>query len=316
MSAADRVVLYYVKETVPGVTPVASPAFKYLKATSESMKSTFQTDQSKILRPDRGEDELIQIGANVGGAVNSELFFDSHQDFWMALMCQTAWTVVDAKNQTLDNGTADVAFSVLKQFPDLAVQANHLFKGNRINSWNLNLNKKSILTQSFELLGMGFANGVMPLGLTTPTFGAIDTSDPFNGSTNISSILLDTVPFTSCIDTMSLTVSNNLRPQECLGSLAPTGYTQGKFQATMSGDIYFKDETLFDKFRLAQSFAWDMNLTDSANRILKLNFPKVKFEDFEVVAGGTGQDVIAKFKARALYDSVTNRVMRISTQLP
>jgi hypothetical protein len=316
MSAADRVLLYYVKETVPGTTPVASPAFKYLKATGESMKSIFQTDQSKILRPDRGEDELIQIGASVGGSVNSELFYSSHQDFMLALMCQNAWAVDDAKNQHADNGTFDQAFSLLKQFPDLATQANHLYKGLRVNGWSLNLNKKAILTQAFELLGMGFANGAMPLGLTTPTFGAQDTDDPYNGAANISSILLDSVPFTSCIDQMSIQVTNNLRPQECLGSLAPTGYTQGKFQVTMSGDIYFKDETLFNKYQSSTGFAWDIWLTDSQNRIIKINLPKVKFEDFEVLAGGTGQDVIAKWKARALFDPTTNRVMRLATQIP
>lgn len=317
MSSADRVKFSYAVEATPGTTP-NNATMRALRITSDSLKITYQNDQSKELSDDRVEREQIIIGATVGGDLNHEMLFDAHQDFIAAVMGRTVWTVdgVNPKKSTIDNGNALPAFSILKQFSDLS-NVNHLFKGNRVNTWNVTIPKKGIITGVFGVMGQGFANGAIGSVLTgAPTFPVASNTDPMNSSSHISAILMDDIPFTSCVDTMGFQFTNNLRPQDCLGSLIPTDYTQGRLQCTISQDIYFKDETLFNKFKNSTAFGLNLNLTDNDGNQLQFDFSRVKYEDMEIVAGGTNQDVIARCRARAFWDPVDGRMVRITAITP
>lgn len=317
MSSSDRVKYSWVAEGVPGITP-ASPQMRALRITGESLKIGFDTDTSKELSEDRVERELIVIGSTVGGDINHELLFDAHQQFMSAVLGRTGWTVdaVNPKKSTIDNGSALPAFSILKQFTDL-VNVNHLFKGLRVNTWNLTFPKKGIITGTFGLMGQGFQNGAIGTVLTgAPTFPAATNTDPMNSSSHITSILMDDIPFTSCMDTMGFQYTNNLRPQDCLGSMAPVDHTQGRLQITMTSDIYFKDETLFNKFKSGIPFSFNLNMTDNDANQLQWDYPRAKFEDMEIVASGTNQDVIARCRARFLYDPVDGRLVRMTAITP
>lgn len=312
MSSADRVKYFHVKETVPGTTP-SSAAFKAARITGESLKINYQTDQSKELRADRTEPEQIIIAANVSGDLNNELLWDAHDDLIAAVFGQNDWTAGIAGTKTLVNGVAGKTFSVLKQFSDLT-DVNHLFKGLVVNSWNLNVQKKSILTGTFTLMGMSFVNGEIGTILAgTPTYEDASATDPMNGSSNITSILIDGAAATARIDKASISITNNYRPEEELGELSPTGYTQGRIQVTGSMDHYFKDETEFNKYKGGTPFSFELRFTDNDGNQLQLLFDRCKYEDMEVVAGGTNQDIIAKGKWRALYDPADNRVLRLTS---
>lgn len=313
MSAADRVKYTYVKEATLGTTP-AGPAMSPLRITGESLKVGFETAVSNELSSDRSEREQIVVGSNVGGDLQHELLWDGHNDFIAGACGQSAWT--GAGPYTLDNGVSMPSFSILKQFTDLT-DANHLFKGCVVNGWTLTVPKKGIVTGSFNLMGMTFANGTQDALLGTvpaPTFPAITTTDPVSGS-SVTSLLLDDVPFTSCVDNISFQFSNNIRPQECLGNQAPTNFTLGRMQLTFSAEIYFKDEVLFNKYKNGQSFELDLVLTLDGNDTFGIEIPRAKFEDMEVVAGGTGTDVIAKCKGRALFDPTDARMFRLTRTL-
>lgn len=312
MSSADRVKYFHVKETVPGVTP-ADAAFQAARITGESLKINYQTDQSKELRADRTEPEQIIIAANVSGDMNHELLWDAHEDYIAAVLGQDDWTAGVTGTKTLVNGVAGKTFSVLKQFADLTA-VNHLYKGLVVNTWTLNVQKKSILTGAFSLMGMAFDNGAIGTLLTgTPTYAVASDTDVLNGSSNITAILIDGAPATARIDKAAITITNNYRPQEELGELSPTGYTQGRIQVTGTMDHYFKDEDEFNKYKSGAPFAFGINFTDNDGNQLHLLFDRCKYEDMEVLAGGTNQDIIAKGKWRALYDPTNNRVLQLTS---
>lgn len=314
MSSADRVKLLYVKETVPGTTPNA-PALKTLRATGESLKRSIQTDTSKELDENREEREMIIIGASTAGDIQHELLWDGQEDFIAAVVGRDTWTVdgVNPKLKTVVNSNDLPHFSIIKQFKDLA-DINHKFIGMVVNGWSLTIAKKSIITGAFSLTGRGFANGTMATVVTgVATYPAVTNTDPMNGSSHVTSLLLDDVPFTSCIDNLTLSITNNIRPQECLGSIDPTGFTQGRLQITCSADIYFKDETLFNKYKMGTAFELDVNLTDNDGNQLSFELPRCKFEDVEVLATGTNGDVMAKCKFRALRDPTDGRMIKIAS---
>lgn len=316
MSSADRVAYYYVAETGAAGVLQASAAFKKLRITGESMKANYQFDQSKELREDRTEPEQILIAAHVSGDANHELLFDAHQDF-MAWVCgQDTWTAVSGSISTLKNGSAGKHFAVLKKFTDLA-DINHLFTGLFVNTWNVNIQKKAIITGSFGLVGMNSTNGAIATVTSgAPTYAAPSNTDPINGSSHITALKMDGVAITSAIDKESFSITNNYKAQEQLGALAPTGYTLGRIQVTGTMDIYFKTETEYNKYKNGTAFSHEIEFTDNDGNKLDFMFDRCKFEDMEVVAGGTNQDIIAKGKWRALYNPGTDRVFLITATTP
>lgn len=309
MSSADRTKFYLVEETTAGVTPT-NAAMLALRLLNDGLKIDYNTEASKELDDNRAEREEVQVGKTVGGDIGSELVWDVQLLQLMAAAVGSVWSGGSAATGTVDNGSTLRYFSLLKQFVDLT-NVNHLYKGLVVNTFALNLKKKAIVDLTLGLMGMDFANGVIGTILSgTPTFGAKSNNVAMNGSSNVTALLLDSVPFTSCLDALTLNITNNMKPQECVGNLAPIGFVMGKIQVTGSMDLYFKDETLFNKFKNAQSFTLDITFTDAAAKTLALSIPRAKFEACDVVAGGTGQDVVAKCKFRGLYDSTATRVLR------
>ncbi len=312
MSSADRVKYFYVKETAIGVLQAAA-AFKALRITGESLKANYQYDQSKELRADRTEPEQIIIAANVMGDINTELLWDAHDDFLAAVCGQDDWTTVDPDTKTLKNGVAGDSFAILKQFSDLT-DVNHLFNGIFVNTWNLNIQKKSILTTTFGLMGMAHSNGgIAALAAGSETYAAASATDPMNGSSHITAIKINGVASTSAIDKETVSITNNYKPQEELGELSPTGYTQGRIQVTGTMDIYFRTEDEYNRYKDGVAFSHEIQFTDNDGNQLHLLFDRVKFEDMEVVASGTNQDIIAKGKWRALYNVATDRVFQLTS---
>ena len=312
MSSADRVQYYYVKETTPGTLQNAA-AFKALRITGESLKNSIQYDQSKELRADRTEPEQVIIAASVAGDVNHELLWDGQEDLIAAVCGQDDWTVVDPNVRTLKNGIAGKSFAVLKRFTDLA-DINHLFNGVYVNTWSLNIQKKAIITGTFGLVGMSAINGaIADLCPGTETYAAASATDPMNGSSHITALKIDGAAATSKIDKCSLMITNNYKPEEELGELNPTGFTQGRIVVTGTMDVYFKTELEYNKYKNGTPFSFGIDFTDTDGNQLDLLFDRCKFEDMEVVAGGTNQDIIAKGKFRALYNSATDRVFLITS---
>jgi hypothetical protein len=309
MSSADRVSVFFVKEVTKGVTPDDAD-FSAARITGESLKVSFETETSKELDPDRNEREQILVGRTVSGDLMHELYFADHDEL-IAAALGSVWGAPGVGGAyAMSHGSTLSYFSVLKRFTDLT-NINHIFKGCVVNTWSLNIPKKGIVTGSFGLMGMDFDNGgILSVTPGTATFGTASDNDPFGGAT-IESITFDNVPFTSCVDSLSFQFTNNIRAQECAGSLGPTDFTLGRFQATGSADVYFKDETLFAKYKDAEGFQIKVVLVDPDGNKFSIEFYRAKFDDMEVVAGGTNTDIVAKCKFRALYDSVSGRMVRL-----
>jgi len=309
MSSSDRVKYFLVEEATPGVTP-ASAAFEALRITGESLKSNYEYDQSKELRADRTEPEQIIIAANTSGNLNIELLTDAHHRMLAAVCGQNAWTGTTTK--TLKNGVVGKTYSILKQFSDLT-DVNHLFKGVVINSFNVNIQKKAIVTGAFGVMGRNMVNGAIGTILSgTPTYAAASASDPLNGSSHITALKMNNVAMTTGIDSASFSIVNNYRSEERLGNLNPTGHTQGRIVVTGSMDLYFKTDEEYNYYASGTPFSWEAAFRDNDGDDISFLFDRCKFEDMEVVAGGTSQDIIAKGKWRATYDPTNDRLFQIT----
>jgi len=80
MTFADtsRSQLFYLEETVWGITPAA--ALNAVRFTGESLNFSIENTQSNEIRSDRQITDLIQTDAEPGGDINFELSYGAFDD--------------------------------------------------------------------------------------------------------------------------------------------------------------------------------------------------------------------------------------------
>lgn len=308
MSSSDRIRLSAIAEVTLGTTP-ATPAMQTLRLNSESLNYNIDNITSSQLVEDRSQADLIQVGADSSGDVSGELSFGSWDLLLTSALADPFTVQVDPKVKIATNGITMQSMTIVKQFLDLA-GIQHVFKGMTVESFTMNVSKKSLISVAFNMMGTQFAD-VLPVDAT---FVAAGTTEPMNSSSHVTAIMFDDVPMTSCVDTMSLVIKNNLRPRDCIGSLEHTNFSFGRCEVTGDMEVYFQDATLYDKYKDGLAFSLDYTIQDEAGNSYQFNMPKVKFEKLATVAGGTNQDIMAKGSFRALKGP-THMIQLTSTSI-
>lgn len=228
MSESNRVALRYIPEVTYGTTPTDG-VWQALRFNGESLTATPDVVVSEEIRSDRHISDQLQTGLTVGGGFNFELSANSFDDFIEAALCG-AWTA-----DVLKVGTTDYQFSIEKEFEDISKFIG--FKGMRVGQMSLSLAYGAIATGTFTFAGNGSTTPTVSdvgLGSTTPA-----TSTPIlNGSSDVSSVKINGVTTDICISSLTLDVNNNLRPINCIGSVAPTNQAKGSASVTGSVEVY------------------------------------------------------------------------------
>ena len=308
MSSADLVALRYVAESTIGTTPT-TPALKTLRYKSESLNYNLANVQSEEVRSTRVESDLVLVSANSAGDVNFELSYGTFDDFLEAVLGGT-WTIGTGDQYDLDNGILRKSFTIQKHFQDMTTPQYHNYKGQVVDGMTLNMEVGKIVEGSFSFLGMGVtASGTQIAGATFP---AASTTVPLNAVANLQNLTIGGVPYSGCIMSNRMEVRANARQRNCIGSTSPTDVKLGTLQISGDANFYFNESSNYDSFLNASYFSLSWQLVDAANNAYTFTLPRCRYETAQVVAGGRGSDVMFAAKWRALYDSVTGRVIRIN----
>lgn len=113
MSDSDRVSMRGLKEVTLGVTP-ASPLNGF-RFTGEGLSQDMSTEKSAEIRPDRQTVDIIRTGKEVGGDINFESSYGSHDEYLAAALYSADWgseltitaitiSAADADNSFNDSG--------------------------------------------------------------------------------------------------------------------------------------------------------------------------------------------------------------------
>ena len=111
LGTSNRTALRYVPEVTFGTTP-ATPAFKEIRYTGESLNYSIKNVVSNEIRSDRNTTDLVRVSADAGGDVQFEMSFLSFDAFIEAALCNSFSAPV-SNLSSIKNGTA------LKAFPRL-----------------------------------------------------------------------------------------------------------------------------------------------------------------------------------------------------
>lgn len=158
---------------------------------------------------------------------------------------------VDTNNQyhradKLTIGTTKKSFSIEKAFLDLTNKAS-IYKGMLVNTFGLNVAYGSIVTGSFGFNGTDYALADAANEFITDgrTINSAATTNSMNGSVDMPFVnssatgVLDEVTF--CIQSLELSLNNNLSAQNCIGEAAPVDYAAGTAQIEANLSAYLAD---------------------------------------------------------------------------
>lgn len=300
MTDTNRVSLYVLPETTWGTTPAAGN-FEELRYTGESLVFNVETASSSQIRSDRNVSDVVRTQASTSGDVQFELSYGSFDSLLEGLM-MGSWAT-----DVLKNGTTLKSFSIEKYFEGL--NKYHTFKGLRVSSMSLDLGAGDMVTGSFSFLGKGIATGTSSASTGTPT--AANSNSIFNAVDNVTVLKEGGSTYSDKVMSLSLTVENNLRANQSVGSLEATRIGFGQFNVSGSMSVYFQNQGVFDKFVNGTDSSIEFTLSDGTNSYNVL-IPKVEYTAANVTAGGANSDVMAEVEFTAKYDATNDCTLKIT----
>ena len=148
-----------------------------------------------------------------------------------------SWTLSKAYTDVLHLATTDVH--------------SQRYTGSIVNSMNMSVAYGEIVTGSFGFLSNGYKQESPSLHQQILTAGGTvapaGTSNPLNGSVDMPMLNIGGLPTDFCVQNLSLDISNNSTPQNCIGRIAPNRYNLGTISIAISASIYLGDQS-YDKF--------------------------------------------------------------------
>ena len=292
------------KETEWGITP-SNPVFKRTRITSESLTAGLTTVASQELRPDRNVSDLPLVAASASGGFNFEFSYSTFDDILAAVMFN------DWVGNSVTNGKSEKqqSFTIEKRF-DMKSGSYEYFRyaGMVPNTLSLTLGVDAIVTGSVEFMGKREEADTSPiLGSTyiNPT-----TNSVLNATRDFAmfSVGGDTQHFIQSID---MSISNNLRAQRAVAHLEGIGVGTGQFTVTGAMNVYFKTRALYDKYLKNESVALSFIMGEEGGKQYKFTLPKIKFSQGAINAEGIDGDLMCNMQYQALYDETIGGTLRI-----
>ena len=308
MSESNRVALRYVEETDYGTTPADSPDWQAVRYTSETLSGTPNTITSGEVRADRSIADQTKAGLSVGGDINIEFSELSFDDFLEAAMC-SVWATNILYGE-LVIGTRDRSFSIEKHMGD--IDKYIAYTGMRVSSMELSFPYGEVVTGKFGFMGNGVATPTTSV-VGSGIVNAVNSSKVFTASTDVKNINIAGAPPTGIhIKSISLSLDNQYRPTEAIGSDAPVDVRKGTVNVT--GTI--------EAFLSAQSFDWYSRILNQTSTKLSwavengennyaFYLPNVKLTGEAPQSGGLDQDVMITVDFTALYRPSAKGSLRI-----
>lgn len=222
---------------------------------------------------------------------------------------EAAGASVTMGGEMLRNGVVERSFSIQKELEDLVSPEFLLFRGMRAGQLQLAFETASILTGTFSF--MGLTHKADTTGEAGQTLVPAPTNDVMNATGNVLEIWIDGLLSTAFFNTLNLSINNNLRAQDAIGNLPHVGIALARMEITADAELYFEDETEYQKYLTAAAFSLSFRAEDAAGNAYIFTLPRCKYETGEVVAGGLDQDVFQTSTIRGLRDPTTDAQVQV-----
>lgn len=199
----------------------------------------------------------------------------------------------------LTNGVTQKSFTLEKSFSDVSQTLTYV--GMTPDKISLKIAAGSILDGSVDFKGKSATSQAGSLLNATTT--ASTANAVMNGVNNVVNILEGGSALAGTyIKSMSLDVTNNLRGQDALGVLGNAGIASGSLGVTGSAEVYFADNTLYNKFLNSTASSLCFRVNDALGNGYVITLPKIQYSGAKIVAGGINQDMMVALTFTAIRD--------------
>ena len=306
MSESNRVIVRTVRESTPGTTPVDDAGWIELRANADRLSATPVTVVSGEILANRQEQSLIRVGMDVAGQLDTDLSHDSDDTMWEDAFA-SAWST-----NVLKIGTTEFTRTIEKEFEDLASDNLVALKGLRCGGFSATWEYRRVCTGSFNYTGTGYELPAASL-VGAGSVAARTTTRPFDGSAGMTSLQVDGGAPGAEIRRISLSMNNNLRPIEGLGSSAPADIEMGTAMVTGSISVYLNDLSTFYKRLLdGTEFELSWTTTDVDSNTHAWVLPRCIATGGPPDTPGKDSSVMLEQTFQALYDTTEATTIKLT----
>lgn len=206
------------------------------------------------------------------------------------------------------NGVTTASYTIEKLFNDATTPTYFHFRGAEVSTMELSFETGAILKGSFGFIGR--SGDITETAISGATYGAASTNDILDSVNSLGEIKEDDASSASSFQSLNLSLDNNSRGQEAIGTAGYVGIAHGSISLTGSTSIYFEDKATFEKYRDGTPFSLSFVLS-SADGDMVITIPKAKFSNMTVVASGINTDVVADAEFTAIVDPTTNCMIQL-----
>lgn len=285
MSSGAKIRLYYAEEETPEVLPT-TPVWKTVRRVTDGLTENVTTEASNSVVDSRFRQGGLATEAEVIGNLEVELSVGLFDDFWSAVAMNN-WTS-DVLNF---GGDIRKTFTFVKVFSD--INQVFIYRGVRINEATLNIATTGKITASFGLMGTLFERTT-----TSPVTSPVAVPElALVSSLNVGDLTVngETVVGTACMQSLALTITNNMEAIRCIGSqkLTATTYLEKIVDITVNTQYMFSAQSAgyIDFIKSRDTMPLEFSIEDSAGNGYAFQFPQLEVAEANHPDGG-GEDTI------------------------
>lgn len=297
--------LRFVAETVPGTTP-ATPAFKAIRMTGETLVANFETLVSNELNTNSDVNEVRRTSVSTSGEISFELHADPNLEDLIAAALRGSWNADVLKASNLRP-----SFTI-ERFLDGATDSYFRFTGSHVNSFALNIEPEEFVTGTLGITGIGHSASASAIAGATVAAAATPVAAPPLVGVDVSAAAVSSV---TGVDFMSISIEldNNNRVQRKLASAGGAARGVGYGRRAITGSIvsYFDTLAHYNQFLANDAPSITVTMSDGSNNYT-ITLPRVRFTGGEVPTPGIDQDIMLTMQYQAIYDPTLQTSMQIS----
>jgi hypothetical protein len=275
---------FALETTYAGTIPAAP--LKRLRLTEDSIAHQKNAQWSNEINANGDRTSVIDISKSSAGQFTSELSFT---DFvtWLPAAMRAGAGVVTGDVTRYTNANVLKSFYFEKQFTDISAFVGAY--GLVIGGMTLTLTANEIAQVSFDMMGKYLKKETVSRG--TGPIAAASTDQIMRSGADVANLTLGGSAFPASVQSLTLTINNNLRPKTELTADSPTLYNIGSFDVTGSMRVYFPTLAMFDLMiaHTAQGMTFDVE--NAAGRF-GFVLPSIQLSNVSPNIGAINQDVM------------------------
>jgi hypothetical protein len=297
----SAVSLSYVLSDAADSTETLSPSMNLVPYTTEGFTMSKEAKSSQAISGDR----RIKGSKNTKGTAAGALTLEFGATPFCLDMLQAAlmntWTN-EGGYSTIHDGEFKQYFVIEKTIrPDVGAdkkQSHERYYGNLVNDTTIELGDGELITMAVNTMA-AFADYDEALqgvdgsgGSIASTKVAPESYEIADSSNNLQKLILTDsagTPLEMTFSTASLAIENNVREQPGIGHVFSAGMGMGKVGVSLSGDVYYYDQTVLDMHMRNERMKGSMEIETEDGKF-EIFFPNMAAQSPTSNAGGENQD--------------------------